>query len=136
MEFDMAMPHPQITMLPFGCVICQTMVSGVSLAIYRDEASIVARHVAFKRQINRVSVAKVVLGTEDDTSTATLPGKLSIVSIASRNVTHAYQAWRISDLGQPSEKFDSVDPTDPADPRIIMESSWLYFLLPLGVKPP
>jgi hypothetical protein len=136
----MAMPHPQITMVPFGCVIRQTVYSSSArVDIYRDATAIKNAHLAFKRLMptsTTTTIADVIFGTEDDGSATNSPDHCSVLDKLGRKVVGSYSAWRILANNSPTEKFKPVPSASTSEPRMVIEPGFYYFLLPFGVIPP
>jgi hypothetical protein len=138
----MAMPHPGMYILPFGCVVCQRLTkSGTILETYLDADEIRALHKAFKSPVTATDdLASTIINVQDDPRAIDpVDGNISVLWFANialngiipNNSQYPYQAYRLHSRAAVNATPKPVP--SAADPYVVMESNWLYFLLPSGV---
>ena len=139
----MAMPHPSVLMLPFGCVICQRETGqGRSVDIYLNKADIENQHPAFGKKPNgHDTLADLILATKDYAA-ATGSGQTSVIAFADVNLHRKnpvatkdpYNAYRLHSSVEAPEQIPDTNNPAVDGRKVVMESDWFYFLLPWNVK--
>jgi hypothetical protein len=131
-------------MFPFGCVICQRLTrGGTSVDVYLDPDEISNLHPSFGRPFGHSgsTLAELIANTQDDAAAQPADdGENSVIACGNivlqvphplpNNDIQPNQAWRIHPRSPNNSNPTKLPNT--AEPRIVMESDWLYFLLRSG----
>jgi hypothetical protein len=137
----MAMPHPGMFMIPFGCVVIQSQnTKGFSLDIYRDASKIVNLHGAFANPCvgsTASNLANTIVTIKDDTNATTMSDSCSVILYDDLTLNHpnrwTYWTWRVNSSVTIPQQVKPAPTT--VGPKIVLKSGWHYFILPISMKP-
>jgi hypothetical protein len=137
----MAMPHPGLFMIPFGCVVCQSQTrKGYSLDIYCDATEIRKKHNAFQQACQHgvgIDLADTIVSIQDDTNATFVQDGCSVIFYEDLALDYpdgqAYWIWRVNGSITVPQQVNSI--SNEFLPKIVMDSDWYYFLLPTTMRP-
>jgi hypothetical protein len=127
----MAMPHPGMFMIPFGCVVCQTQTAhGKSIEIYMDKTEIEKLHHTFKRQLSGLKTrADLILETKDDSGAVNSPLHCAVLAYDKVTLKKApYQAFRLPTNATPDKDPVPVQ-SGTSDKWLVADDDCWYYLL-------